>query len=157
MSPSRQVHDKRCGSPSRQINFLMPSWRHEHALCPCLLKSAQSIGLQNNKSCTLIDQKASTEHDDALGEEVAGLADAPGVWVGDMVVGDVVMGEGLPDLGDMLGDPDIPGEADMLGEVEAPVGGDAAPDLGAIAPAHGSGFRQKTASLRASSVHGTMH
>ena len=72
---------------------------------------------------------------------MAGLADAPGVCIGDIVVGDIVMGEGLPDLGDMLGDPDIMGDVDIMGEVDAPVGGDAAADLGAIAPAHGNGFR----------------
>ena len=79
----------------------------------------------------------------ALGEEVAGLADDPGVWVGD-----IIMGEGLLGLADMPGDEDMPGDMDMPGEVDMPGDMDMpgevdmlAPGALAVAPACGKGFR----------------
>ena len=77
----------------------------------------------------------------ALGEDVAGLADAPGVWVGEDVVG-----EGLPGLVDVPGDADVPGdedtpgEVDVLGDVEGEVD-TLAPGAFAVDPAHRAGIR----------------
>ena len=72
------------------------------------------------------------------------MADAPGVWEGDIIDGDIIAGEdeaeGLLGLADMPGEADMPGDVDMPGDMEGEVDM-LAPGALAVEPARRQGFR----------------